>query len=80
MTEWQSIETAPKDGTRILLYWPNYSYSGGDGEPRTEFGFWKENSRIHQSYFSDNDELDDYGLAEDIHAPSYWMPVPRPPT
>ena len=91
MTEWMPIETAPKDGTRVLLYWPNYSDCVGEiGEPVVMIGQWKENPRIagtpvqdrlgmSPAYWATSDELDDYGLARAEHYPTHWMPLPTPP-
>lgn len=91
--DWQSIETAPRDGS-ILLWWPRYTYSLGDETVDAMLiGRWKENDRIASAkrrgedirgasvgYFSDNGEFDDYGLALPEHAPTHWMPLPAPPT
>ena len=62
---WQPIETAPKDGTHVLLYWPTMSISSyplvgfhhGD-----EYGWEPVADR-------------DYG---EIY-PTHWMPLPEPP-
>lgn len=61
-----------------------------------EFGRWKTNFRLRrdgrskaeledlqgyaESYFSDNDGGDDYGLALQQFAPTHWMPEPPSPT
>ncbi len=72
---WRSIRTAPKDGTRIWLWFPNLQryqvgwfgkgdnpYAGGEfGEP-----CW----RVGRSYF--------YGACPE--EPSLWMPLPPAPT
>jgi hypothetical protein len=50
VTDWRPIETAPKDGRRILIYWPNYSYEvQGPGEPLIDIGWWTKNSRLNES-------------------------------
>jgi hypothetical protein len=81
---WQPIETAPKDGSRIVVLWP-------DGW--ADFAVWKTNSRIvlgrelneqgavglSDSYFGDPNENDDYDLAKPENAPTHWMPLPEPP-
>ena len=68
MNEWQPIETAPKDGTWVLVCgngWDvmmaSYSYDG----------------RIGRGYFWGPTEWDDYELAE--QQPTHWMPLPEPP-
>lgn len=62
---WQSIETAPKDGTRLLLF----QKTSGDFEnvqavgwwvPIMDFGYWR------------------VPCAEGLW-PTHWMPLPAPP-
>lgn len=76
MTEWQPIETAPKDGTHILAYmenavieawWEDTSYGNPEYEGRGE---WEcPNLSSHGcgccSIFND--------------APTHWMPLPHAP-
>ena len=78
---WQPIETAPKHGSCMLLFWPKYSYEtdGIYARPLIAIGSWKYNHRIERGYFSDTGEWDDYGLAEPQHSPTHWMPLPEPP-
>ena len=73
-SEWQPIETAPKDGTRILalLRW---GYSDGTaGETQTVI-YWYGGGLfwvvpIPMNYVQ--------GLDSDV-APTHWMPLPKPP-
>lgn len=106
-SRWQPIETAPKDGTRILLFWPSWTYEVqhyGD-RPEISIGWWTTNSRLStthadgwpkhsagyvaqlkeaaifsDSYFTDQSEQDCYGQAQSHNAPTYWQPLPKPPT
>ncbi len=65
MGEWQSIETAPKDGTPVLLYIPSVNdmvtakYLGRQWV-LCEFGGYAEDGDL------DGD-------------PTHWMPLPSPP-
>lgn len=64
MSEWQPIETAPKDGTRVLLFSP-----GGDGEDPTRQvaeGAW---CRVWWRM-----EAGDYWTT-----PTHWIALPAPP-
>jgi hypothetical protein len=75
MSEWQPIDTAPKDGTRIILWLPveDVAISG--------FWEWVEPERIdgHQLYsgfydwFVDND----YVIFDSEYRPTHWMPMPK---
>lgn len=67
-TDWQSIESAPKDGTWVLVCggtWP------------VTMAWYALNSRINRAYWKMDDEWDDYDLADD--QPTHWMPLPEPP-
>jgi len=69
--KWQPIETAPKDGTYILVAGPSGYYST---PLRVEVCKWnnanhKDNWRNHS-----NDWFTDGG--EDA---THWMPLPEPP-
>ena len=68
MSEWQPIETAPKDGTEVFLwteekpnivvaYWDTYEGSG----------WW----RFSESVLSD--------IAGEVENATHWMPLPEPP-
>ncbi len=73
MDNWKSIETAPKDGTKILLcsgtnwkeieigYWVVVGYNGVKGKWTTGF------------HCADEGDFD-------IFNPTHWMPLPECPT
>lgn len=69
MGEWQNIESAPKDGTYFIGFWPNHSttYAWHKGQYRTHWtgwggGMWEADS-----------------LGRPIQGPTHWMPLPEPP-
>ena len=66
--DWQPIETAPKDGTRMLgASGPDVSITSWDS-----FRKW-----INESAVTD----DGYGwYGHDDWTPTHWMPLPAPPT
>ena len=68
---WRDIETAPKDGTRVLLY-PGGAFTARWSE-ECQFGQFK-NAPGWQIF-----ECEDpfYSVAED--KPTHWMPLPAPP-
>ncbi len=73
MTEWQPIETAPKDGTAILLALTQDYYSGG----RVKEGFCDE---LSGDWYLANDSCSCcyYPLSDD-NPPTHWRPLPDPP-
>lgn len=52
MSDWQPIETAPRDGARVLLFWPSFAYEPEErGErPAVDIGWWTVNSRLADEY------------------------------
>lgn len=67
---WQPIETAPKDGTRILAYQP--------------LGMWHSarpwrGERIEVVYWHQPANPKAEGLWVPSHRPTHWMPLPDPP-
>lgn len=68
MVEWQPIETAPKDGTLILIY----AMSRNERECRF----------IDTAFFTDEktwDGLDMWFCGTSSHPATHWMPLPEPP-
>lgn len=70
---WRPIETAPKDGTSILLYYPDSGVIEGMWFERYENGNGGQWSVV---------SIDQHGCgccADDSDQPTHWMPLPAPP-
>lgn len=71
MSEWQPIETAPKDGTRFL------ATGGGLG---SDIDFASYNDLVG-CWDTTNFTLDDTDHEpEGYSRPTHWMPLPSPPS
>lgn len=66
--QWQPIETAPKDGTRLLAYWP--PVFGGDNAGCATT-WWVVTSSGLFGWESPWEYAD--------REPTHWMPLPEPP-
>ena len=79
---WQSIETAPRDGTWILLYDPMTSaliYSGCY-DARFDSKWDPEKDEMEYVGQWTNYHVESFGYEEhQILAPTHWMPLPPPP-
>ena len=71
---WQPIETAPKDGTEVFLYFPG-------GGRKIWSGYWKHS----QHYSNGKLEYDRaywvtgmMSVGKDLE-PTHWMTAPEPP-
>ena len=69
MSEWQSIETAPRDKW-ILAWWPE-SLEWGPEECIAP-AYWRE-------YKGESGRFQDVSDAF-IYQPTHWMPLPPPPS
>jgi hypothetical protein len=65
MTEWQPIDTAPKNGTGIIVFY--YPKAG------MAFAFWDGEDFLEVSVASGI-----VGVAKQ-YKPTHWMPLPAPP-
>lgn len=71
MSGWQPIETAPKDGTRILIF-----QGGLEWSREVQIGWWDSGGT--RSGWSASSYEDGHILNEK-QAPTHWMPLPSPP-
>jgi hypothetical protein len=74
--EWQPIETAPKDGTWILLYCSQQKVAIS--------GMWHVEPDlftpdVHEPGWSDWVSDNDYIMWDSGYSPTHWMPLPEPP-
>ena len=73
MTEWQPIETAPKDGTPILIYGSN-----GRGVKQMTTALWDRDSEELGKWklcVADGWECEEFLKRE----PTHWQSLPAPP-
>lgn len=72
--EWRPIETAPRDGTHILMY------SADAMLPRMFLAFW---SLYPSEYMQANGIDGEWSYtweAQEVEVePTHWMPLPEPP-
>ena len=85
MGEWQDIETAPLDGTPLLLFVPGVtSWSRTDGMPDVVVGMWAKHL-FQEGWYSDIGDVDQgyestgAYFEHDVLSPTHWMPLPEPP-
>lgn len=75
MSEWRTIDSAPRDGSRIMLYIPRKStYIPA----KTVVGRWDVRD-IRPYFTNDRERLDGVRATRKIQ-PTHWMPLPEPPT
>lgn len=69
--EWQLIETAPKDNTRVIL--------GDASQPdmHADIGFYHEDGE-NSGWYSITAEASGYNPWR-VWPPTHWMPLPNPP-
>lgn len=73
MSEWQPIETAPRDGTDVLIV--DISAT----KPTASIAhFWSDDCWICCHAESYSEAI--YGEIEVMGDPSHWMPLPTPPS
>ena len=66
--EWQPIETAPKDGTRVLLI-------DADDAGTVCWGEWSDWDEVPECR-----DIGDIGCnGQYDYQPTHWMPLPSPP-
>lgn len=79
MTDWQPIETAPKNGESVILAQGRF----------VEVGFWVDTSHQEQQLVSSSGRRETYEWVDvvsgywegttEIYGPTHWMPLPEPP-
>lgn len=68
--EWQPIETAPKNGAKMVLYDPQWSETG----EQYEIGWWGKRAATGTEGWT-NHIADEYGY---VINPSHWQPLEPP--
>ena len=65
---WQPIETAPKDGTRVLIYQPAGMWRSCNRGARIDLAYWHQPGNAEKP-----------GFWMPTSRPTHWMPLPDPP-
>ena len=82
MSDWQPIETAPMDGTAVILYSPDAVKNGfGKGRYIASFQHADPDGKSAPLKLEWRVVLKDNTVsAEQVGGPTHWMPLPEPPT
>jgi hypothetical protein len=79
MSQWQDISTAPKDGTHVLLFWPNIPAgikSLKSTSKATGIGVgWFEASESGVGFMCEGD----HAVPANQDDCTHWMPLPPAP-
>jgi hypothetical protein len=81
--QWQPIETAPKDGTDIILMAPGRVTIGHwttEDECRVDVGDCGGECRCREYDYTDPSWISWDGGFTLEHPPTHWMPLPNPPS
>jgi len=74
--EWRPIETAPKDGAAVLLYYPHNDTCIRGIYTEVNDGDWESGYRTWMEWVVDSEHF----IQEDpTEAPTHWMPLPVTP-
>lgn len=74
--EWRSIESAPKDGTAILIA---RFYSGFGDQVEARVAYWDEEETHSVDPYRWHVEDAAKGFNHHKDWPTHWMPLPAPP-
>ena len=74
MNEWKPIETAPRDGTRILIW----HWDFWDKANRMTIGYWIPKGKYRESNWTSG-SCDGQGEFDELESPIYWRELPEPP-
>lgn len=72
MSEWKPIESAPKDGRKILLWFSDTWRRPG----HARFGHWLPDVKTKERFVQGGWVC---GLNRWHNFPTHWMPLPEPP-
>jgi len=79
MSEWKTIESAPKDGTVVVLTW----MEGGEPQEQwpMQWGHIKRNGLFpgKVGMWTTSDGSITWNDSNPDGAPTHWMPLPTPP-
>ena len=73
MSEWRTIDTAPKDESRVLLVHVGFECCIGYYD--LEFDKWVT---IKAEDYADDDHYEEQ-VRDTTYLPTHWMPLPAPP-
>ena len=81
MSDWQPIETAPRDGTYVLLAGGNCKGDEDDNDGRQVVAQWTNYLNCHTdtNYGKWQFAWYDGGYFGEYVKPTHWMPLPDPP-
>lgn len=75
LSGWRTIDSAPKDGSTILVYfkqhgWMTVRWTDGDGDSSSPYAHWHVDDHKHGPY-----PVRGYSEGDDTH----WQPLDAPP-